>query len=245
MASRLLLLLLCAPALTGLTLRGVSRPSTLPTPGQDVRSVPLFPTPDFAQDRVYEVDHVVDGDTIVVSAPEGSITVRLIGVDAPEAAGDVAAAGASRFLENLLKGEAVQLGDEHSSPEHDKFGRRLCYVYRAPDGLFVNAEIVRQGYGFAYTQFPFKYQDEFQALERRARAAPKGMWDTGRPEEVGSARAKTAAKEIPAPVTVYITKTGEKYHRAGCRYLAKSSIPISLADAVRRYGPCSVCGPPR
>jgi endonuclease YncB( thermonuclease family) len=46
--------------------------------------------------------------------------------------------------------------------------------------------------------------------------------------------------------TVYITKSGNKYHVAGCRYLAKSSIPIDLADAVARgFSPCSVCNPPR
>ena len=48
----------------------------------------------------------------------------------------------------------------------------------------------------------------------------------------------------PAYTTVYVTKTGEKYHVAGCRSLAKSSIPMSLADAVKRYTPCAVCKPP-
>jgi hypothetical protein len=47
-------------------------------------------------------------------------------------------------------------------------------------------------------------------------------------------------------VTVYITKTGEKYHRSGCRYLSKSKIAISLANAkARGYTPCSVCRPPQ
>lgn len=46
--------------------------------------------------------------------------------------------------------------------------------------------------------------------------------------------------------TVYITKTGAKYHSAGCRYLSKSSISIDLADALARgYVACSVCNPPR
>jgi uncharacterized protein (DUF1330 family) len=46
-------------------------------------------------------------------------------------------------------------------------------------------------------------------------------------------------------VTVYITKTGEKYHSDGCRYLSKSQIAISLSDAkVQGYTPCSVCNPP-
>jgi hypothetical protein len=45
--------------------------------------------------------------------------------------------------------------------------------------------------------------------------------------------------------TVYITKTGKKYHRATCRYLSKSKIPTSLKDAkANGYTPCSVCRPP-
>jgi hypothetical protein len=45
--------------------------------------------------------------------------------------------------------------------------------------------------------------------------------------------------------TVYVTRTGEKYHSAGCQYLSRSQIPISLADARRGYSPCSRCHPPR
>ena len=44
--------------------------------------------------------------------------------------------------------------------------------------------------------------------------------------------------------TVYITKTGKKYHRAGCRSLSKSQISISKSDAISEgYTPCSVCNP--
>ncbi|WP_338826309.1 hypothetical protein MTBGP_11170 [Moorella thermoacetica] len=59
------------------------------------------------------------------------------------------------------------------------------------------------------------------------------------------------APAAPVPVkssdiTVYITRTGKKYHLDGCRYLAKSKIPISLSEAkAMGYTPCSVCGPPR
>jgi micrococcal nuclease len=45
---------------------------------------------------------------------------------------------------------------------------------------------------------------------------------------------------------VYVTKTGAKYHADACRYLAKSKIPCSLADAkAKKYEPCSVCNPPK
>jgi hypothetical protein len=46
----------------------------------------------------------------------------------------------------------------------------------------------------------------------------------------------------PTDSTVYITRTGTKYHLAGCRHL-KSAIPITLKDAKELgYTPCSVCG---
>jgi len=34
--------------------------------------------------------------------------------------------------------------------------------------------------------------------------------------------------------TVYVTRTGKKYHRDGCRYLASSKFPISLKEPRRR-----------
>jgi hypothetical protein len=50
----------------------------------------------------------------------------------------------------------------------------------------------------------------------------------------------------PQEVTVHITRTGAKYHTAGCRSLSRSKIPISLKDAKQRgYAPCKVCRPPQ
>jgi cbb3-type cytochrome oxidase cytochrome c subunit len=54
----------------------------------------------------------------------------------------------------------------------------------------------------------------------------------------------SAQKQDPQTITVYVTRTGAKYHRDGCRYLSRSKIPMPLAEAVKRYGPCSVCKPP-
>lgn len=50
--------------------------------------------------------------------------------------------------------------------------------------------------------------------------------------------------ELPAKTrTVYVTRTGKKYHRAGCRYLRQSCIKIDLSTARRLYTPCKVCKP--
>jgi hypothetical protein len=44
--------------------------------------------------------------------------------------------------------------------------------------------------------------------------------------------------------TVYVTRTGEKYHDDACRYLSKSKIETTLADAKDKgYTACSVCKP--
>ena len=57
-------------------------------------------------------------------------------------------------------------------------------------------------------------------------------------------RARSAAAGRGA-ITVYVTRTGKKYHRAGCQYLRQSAIPMALTKARAGYTPCSVCGPPR
>ncbi len=49
----------------------------------------------------------------------------------------------------------------------------------------------------------------------------------------------------PIEETVYVTRTGSKYHLAGCRYLRQSSIPMKLSEARKLYTPCSVCRPPK
>jgi len=45
--------------------------------------------------------------------------------------------------------------------------------------------------------------------------------------------------------TVYITRTGHKYHSFGCRYLRRSCIAVKLSKA-KQMGEtaCSVCYPP-
>ena len=62
------------------------------------------------------------------------------------------------------------------------------------------------------------------------------------PAQQPTPKSQTQTKEQ----TVYITKTGKKYHRDGCRYLSKSKLATSLKDAkANGYTACSVCRPPQ
>ena len=122
------------------------------------------------------VERVVDGDTIVV---RGVGRVRLIGVDTPETVSpgrpvEFYGREASAFTKRLLDGRRVRL--EYDRERTDRYGRTLAYVHLA-DGTFANAEIIRRGYGHAYTRFPFRHLDRFRRLEREARAAGRGLWD--------------------------------------------------------------------
>jgi len=43
--------------------------------------------------------------------------------------------------------------------------------------------------------------------------------------------------EHPKTQTVYITRTGKRYHRGGCRYLASSKIPMTLTSVITQNRP--------
>ena len=43
---------------------------------------------------------------------------------------------------------------------------------------------------------------------------------------------------------VYVTRTGQKYHRDSCSSLRSSKIEMPLAEAAARYDACKICRPP-
>lgn len=204
-------------------------------------SLMSYPSEVFFGDTAYEVTKIIDGDTVEIRYDGKLTSVVLIGVDTPETVHrqkPVEAFGkeATAFTRNLLLGESVYL--RFDGNRTDRYGRLLAYLYRAPDGLFVNLEVVRQGYGSVYTVFPFKHKALFQHYGRQAQNAGKGLWGVG-----GAGQQQVQPEEVPRTQTVYITRTGSKYHRSSCRYLKYSKIPISLEKAKQNYGPCSVCRP--
>jgi hypothetical protein len=79
--------------------------------------------------------------------------------------------------------------------------------------------------------------EQFRELERAAREAGKGLW--------GQDTTAVGEPDPDALITVYVTKTGKKYHLDGCKYLTKTKIASTLADARTRYTACKVCLPPK
>jgi micrococcal nuclease len=124
---------------------------------------------------VFHVARVIDGDTLLLSNGE---RVRLIGVDTPELHHPLKpvqyfAREASEFTRSMVEGKRVRL--EYERRKRDKYGRLLAYVY-LEDGTLLNAEIIKRGYGFAYTKYPFRYLDVFRQYQREAREHERGLW---------------------------------------------------------------------
>jgi micrococcal nuclease len=129
------------------------------------------------------VEYVVDGDTIDVLIDGTEERIRFTGIDTPEKArldtgapaecfGDEATA----FTESLLPvGTPVRL--ERDVVGRDDYGRILAYVYRAGDGIFVNYEIVRQGYAMPLTIPPNEtHADLIVVAARDAERDDIGLW---------------------------------------------------------------------
>lgn len=82
---------------------------------------------------------------------------------------------------------------------------------------------------------------EYEASKTTTSATAETEDDQGKASETNVTSQQESTNNT---YTVYITKTGSKYHRSGCRYLSKSQISIDKNDAISQgYSACSVCNP--
>jgi Micrococcal nuclease (thermonuclease) homologs len=133
----------------------------------------------------------------------------------------------------------------------------------------LNRELVRADFAWLYRRYA-KGDTVLAGLGAKARAARRGLWadanpvppwdyrrgsatvpatatgEAGRGSEAASLRSVTSAKTggEAAAGTVYLTATGKKYHRAGCRYLSGGGTAATVKEATGRgLTPCKVCKP--
>ncbi len=131
------------------------------------------------------VNRCVDGDTIEVKilTPkawlEETEKIRLIGVNTPETKHpkkkvQYFGKEASAYTKKAMEHQNVFL--QFDQNKRDRYGRLLAYVFREEDSFFLNYRLVYDGFGFAYTKYPFKYKEKFKAAERSARQRNVGLW---------------------------------------------------------------------
>ncbi len=226
-----------------------------------------------APEGAWRVVNVFSAGVLVAERAERTLALRLIGVAEPRTPAE--AADAQRFVAQLLRGESIVIRREPSFPRSDGENHEWAYVHRFPDDLFVNAELIRQGYAALDAQHEFAERAAFAEFEQRARQARKGIWAgavsaanaaqaagaagdgsaasggeaakaaAGRSKDTGTDNSNGAPRSTNGPAErVFVTKSGSKFHRAGCRFVHDGCAEISVAEARRRgLGPCSQCRP--
>ena len=131
------------------------------------------------------VTEVIDGDTFHCIPKEkitdakiykdGSVSVRLYGIDAPEK-DQPFGEEAKNSLKELVKGKTVEL----KVKDIDKYGRAVALVYVG--SLNVNLEQVKRGYAWAYLEYlDSPYISEYYSAEKEARSKGLGLWKQANP----------------------------------------------------------------
>ena len=129
----------------------------------------------------FTVSSITDGDTLRFSpALENTTALRLLGIDAPEAAqapwGD-----ASRRALLALAPAATELTIETDQTRVDSFGRVLGHAIRR-DGVNLNREQLRAGHAVIFAIWPNMNRfADYRAAQIEAQAGQRGIWDPARP----------------------------------------------------------------
>jgi len=122
------------------------------------------------------IDHVADGDTVVLRSGE---RIRLVQIDTPEVYGVTECYGphASADTKAMLPpGTRVRIVTDPRLDQRDADGRTLAYVWKG--GLLVNLRLLRTGDAapYFYDGDRGEYASQFFATAVAARAAGRGLW---------------------------------------------------------------------
>ena len=117
-----------------------------------------------------KVVSIHDGDTITVLQNKQQIKVRLFGIDAPELKQPYGKKS-KQFLANLIAGKVVEVEPKGK----DRYKRTLGIIhYKGQD---INAQMVLNGYAWAYVKYSRIYVDQ----EKTARENKRGLWQSSNP----------------------------------------------------------------
>lgn len=116
---------------------------------------------------VTRVIAVMDGDTVLVQREAGLAKIRLAEIDAPEIAQAFGEAS-RRSLSGMVLGKQVTV----VSQAVDQYGRLVAHI--SVNGLDVNAEQIRSGMAWEYSNF--HSNRALVTLQEQARQASRGLW---------------------------------------------------------------------
>ncbi len=206
-------------------------------------ALPAYPRMGEEAEGPARVLRVESASAVVLMLDGVETRVRLMGVEEPlDAAREDEAAETDQQatrLGELLVGEEVWLERHRGSRSGgavrtDRDGSAFVYLYRAPDGLMVNLEVVRQGLAKADTRYGFETLPVFRAYQSQAERLRRGVWspkpakpETAAPESKPQEEAppdKHAAPKTPEP------KKDATEADAGAKDVEKKPEPKAAAE---------------
>jgi micrococcal nuclease len=144
-----------------------------------------YAQPEALAPGVYQVERVVDGDTLVLANQQ---RVRLIGADTPETVKpdhpiEPWGPEATEFTRRFVAGGEVRL--EFDGPRKDKYGRYLAHVWVG--NRMLEEELIRAGLATAETRYRYSSAMKARLLKAQssARTAGRGIW-SGRVSSAGN-----------------------------------------------------------
>lgn len=189
------------------------------------------------KNQTYKLIEVVDWDTVRIEKNGQVVSVRMIGLDAPESTttrygyAECFGKEAANHLAHLLNWVSqVELEVDPTQTTTDKYGRLLGYI--VANGQNLNQKMIEDGYGFEYTyNLPYKYQSEFKTAQKIASEKKFGLWadsackgersriESGKEEKKPEQVAEKVYHRGPKGGCYYFTDKGEKEYvdKAFCK----------------------------
>jgi endonuclease YncB( thermonuclease family) len=179
-----------------------------------------------AATRAGVIDHVADGDTVVL---RGGETIRLVQIDTPEVYGDTEcyAHQASALTESILPpGTRVRIATDPGLDQRDRDGRTLAYLWKSSS--LVNLRLVREGAAapYFYAGDKGRFATRIFAAAVVARKAGRGLWGHCRK---GSVPLRVTRGVSTGPVTA-TRKTVAGGASASCNPNYTPCVPNSASD---------------
>lgn len=135
----------------------------------------------FAEEIEVKLSKCVDGDTAKFIYKDEVITARFLAIDTPESVHPTIGEEpygkeASNYTcSTLEKAEEIILEFDSNSDKTDKYDRYLVWVF--VDGKLLQKQLISKGYAeVAYLYDDYKYTDELENAQEKAKDKKVGIW---------------------------------------------------------------------
>lgn len=174
---------------------------------------------------------VSDGDTIKVLSNREEVTVRLEGIDAPEARQSFGNQS-KQALSHLVFGREVTV----LYTTEDRAGRNIGTVFL--NGTDINAKMIEDGWAWHYKDFGENAR--FASLERKAQSAKRGLWADSNPLPPWEYRARQKRERGEPATRFWLNLTSNIRHNENCEHFRKGKIGRMCTPNEGRA--CGLCG---